>query len=80
VADLNLTGQQAVYDAVAPKMLQLKEEMDKRRAIWDKLPDEKKKLWIQKAMDDPTKDAVMKIAWQMYRYLRDNFFERTDDA
>jgi hypothetical protein len=73
--DLNLTGQQSAYNQVAPKIAVLQTEMEKRKVLWDRLPIEKKKLWVQKAMQDPTKDAVMKIAWQIFKYLRNNFFE-----
>lgn len=76
MADLNLSGQQAERDQIAPKIQQLKDRLNERKVIWDKLSDEKKKLWIQSG-----KDPVMTLAWQAYRYLRDNFFsEGVDDA
>jgi len=43
--------------------------MELRKQIWDRISFEKKKQWI---VSD--KDPIMTLAWQTYRYLRDNFF------
>ncbi len=75
MADLNLTGQQAQTNQIAPKIQTLKDRMNERKAIWDKLPDDKKKLWITSG-DDP----IMTLAWQSYRFLRDNFFNEDVDS
>lgn len=74
MADLNLNNQQQERDQIAPKIQQLKDRLNERKAIWDKLSDDKKKLWIQSG-----KDPVMTLAWQVYRYLRNNFFEEEMD-
>ena len=72
---INLTGQDEAKTQIAPKLLQLKTQMDKRKDIWDKLPVAKKKAWIQS-----DKDPIMGIAWSIYKYLRTNFFgEETDE-
>lgn len=75
MADLNLNNQQQERDQIAPKIQQLKDRLNDRKAVWDKLSDEKKKLWIQSG-----KDPVMTLAWQVYRYLRDNFFGEDIDS
>lgn len=72
---INLTGQAAAKTQIAPKLLQLKNLMDERKEIWAKLPVAKKKAWIQS-----DKDPIMGIAWDVYKYLRNNFFgEETDE-
>ena len=67
--DLNLSGQQTAVDQIAPKIQQFKNQMDLRKPVWDKLPDSKKKKWITSG-----KDPIMTTAWQIYKYLRNNFF------
>jgi len=69
MAILDLSGQQAAYNLIAPKIQQLKDAMDLRKAIWDKLPTAKKITWIQS-----DKDPIMSLAWTVYKYLRNNFF------
>ena len=71
MTDLNLTGQNVERINIAPKLLKMKNLMIERKVIWDKLPVEKKKLWIQHAS---TKDPIMDIAWDVYKWLRDNIF------
>lgn len=66
---LNLTGQQAAYNLIAPRIQQLKNAMDLRKIVWDKLPNNKKIAWIQS-----DKDPIMGLAWSVYKYLRNNFF------
>lgn len=75
MAILDLSGQQAAYNLIAPRMQQLKDAMDLRKSIWDKLPVAKKIAWIQS-----DKDPIMGLAWTIYKYLRNNFFgEETDE-
>jgi len=74
MANLNLSGQQQRRNQIAPYIQQLRDRLDERKPIWDKLPDAKKKLWITS-----NKDPVMTLAWQAYRYLRDNFFNQEVD-
>jgi hypothetical protein len=70
---LNLIDQQTYRDNIAPKVQALKEQMDKRLTIWSRLPFEKRKAWVTSG-----KDPIMTLAWQMYKYLRDNFFGEVD--
>ena len=73
---LNLTGQSIEYSDVAPKLLKLKNLLDQRKDIWNKLPLSKKKMWVTS-----NKDPIMSIAWDVYKYLRNNFFgEEHDDS
>lgn len=69
MSQLNLTGQQDVHNLIAPKIQELKNVMDARKNIWNKLPIEKKKKWVISG-----KDPIMNIAWNVYKYLRNNFF------
>lgn len=71
---LDLSGQQAAYNLFAPKIQQLKDAMDLRKPIWDKLPVNKKIAWIQSG-----KDPIMWLAWTIYKYLRNNFFGSETD-
>ncbi|GAG85791.1 unnamed protein product [marine sediment metagenome] len=67
---LDLSNQAANATAINPKIVALKNLMDLRKPIWDKLPVEKKKKWIKSG-----KDPIMTLAWQIFKYLRNNFFE-----
>ena len=73
MSQLNLENQQAAYSKISPIILRLRTEMDKRSVVWGKMSAEQKKKWVLAALNND-KDAVMKIAWQTYKYLRDNFF------
>ena len=75
--DLNLTRQSNIRNQVAPKLVQLQQAMDLRKALWDHLPDEKQRRWIQLA---PTKDPIMDIAWDVFKYLANNFFDPNSEA
>jgi len=68
--DINLTGQQTEYSTIAPKLLRIKQLMDQRKVIWDRLSDEKKKLWITS-----NKDPIMSAFAQMIQYACNNFIE-----
>ena len=74
MAILNLTDQQTAYNLIAPKSQQLKNAMDLRKPIWDKIPIAKKIAWIQS-----DKDPIMSLAWSVYKYLRNNFFGSETD-
>ena len=73
MADLTIASQKAVADQVQVKTSELNTELDKRKEVWNRMPVEKKKKWIASG-----KDPVMSLAWQNYRYLRDNFFREMD--
>lgn len=74
MATLNLSNQETAKNNISPKLLQLKQSMDTRKDIWDKLPIEKKKKWVTSG-----KDPIMNIAWDVYKYLRNNFFNEGVD-
>jgi hypothetical protein len=69
MSDLNLTGQSTLAGQVQTRIVQLRNAMDLRKEIWDRLPLAKKKAWITSG-----KDPLMTLAWKIFRYLRDNFF------
>ncbi len=76
MVNLNLNGQQSHRNNIAPHIQTLKDRLNERKVIWDKLSDEKKKLWITSG-----KDPIITLAWQSYKFLRDNFFSKeVDDA
>ena len=74
MADLNLTGQATLAGQVQTRITQLRASMDLRKEIWNRLPIAKKKAWITSG-----KDPIMTLAWQIFRYLRNNFFGREVD-
>lgn len=74
MAILNLSGQGQAKKLIEPKIQQLKEAMDLRKSIWNKLPASKKIAWIQS-----DKDPIMGLAWVIYKYLRNNFFGSETD-
>lgn len=69
MATLTLTGQEVLAGQVTTRVTQLKDSMNQRKEIWDRLPLAKKKAWITSG-----KDPIMTLSWNTYRYLRDNFF------
>ena len=69
---LNLTNQQTAVTAMAPYITGLKDRMEQRKVIWDKLPIEKKKQWVKSG-----KDPIMTLAYNTFKYLRDGFFSDT---
>lgn len=69
MSELNLTGQATSAGQIQTRINQLKAAMDLRLPIWTKLPVEKKKAWVSSG-----RDPIMTLAWNVYRYLRDNFF------
>lgn len=71
--NLTLTGQQTDYNQIAPKLLKLKQNLDLRKPIWDRLPIEKKRQWVTSG-----KDPIMNAAWDIYKYLNNNFFAREE--
>lgn len=76
MATLNLTDQSTLASAVQTRINQFRAAMELRKAIWKRLPTAKKRAWVTSG-----KDPIMTLAWKIYRYLRDNFFdEGTDNA
>jgi hypothetical protein len=68
--DLTLTNQASQASTIQTRINTLKSLMDSRLPIWKKLPDAKKKAWVTSG-----KDPIMTLAWNVYKYLRDNFFD-----
>ena len=69
MANLNLTGQNLERADIVPKLLKLKQCLDERKAIWQRITVAKRKAWVTSE-----KDPIMDIAWDIFKYLRDNFF------
>lgn len=76
MANLVLTGQSLERADVAPKLLKLKNLMLQRKEVWDAIPENKKILWVKHAA---TKDPIMDLAWDVYRWLEQNFFGGYDE-
>lgn len=74
MTDLNLSDQTTLTSAVQTRIVQMRNAMDLRLPVWQKLSDEKKKKWVKS-----DKDPLMTLAWNTYRYLRDNFFDQGVD-
>ncbi len=64
-----LTKQSIAKTSIAPKLADLKTELEKRKTLWNKVSPEAKKEWL-----DSGKDELLKMAYDKYVYLRDNFF------
>ena len=73
MAEIRLINQQAYAGNVAPKINILKNQLNARIDVWQRVSIEKKKQWVTSG-----KDPIMTLAWGMYKYLRDNFFEGVD--
>ncbi len=71
--NLNLTGQTTAGTAIQTRIVQLKNLLDQRKPFWDRMPNEKKKAWVKSE-----KDPVMNLAWDVFKYLNNNFFNRED--
>lgn len=70
MVNLNLTGQAAEASTINPKLLRIKQLMDDRKELWDKLPIAKKKKWITS-----NKDPIMTAMYQVGQYIKTNFPE-----
>lgn len=70
MATLNLSNQQAAVNQIQPYINALKTRMDERKEVWARLDRDKRVKWIKSG-----KDPIMTLAWQIYKYLRDNFFD-----
>lgn len=73
MAILNLIDQNKKATTINTHIQQLKTQMDARKEVWDKLSPERKKKWILS-----NKDPIMTLAWQIFKYLRNNFFEEAE--
>jgi len=66
---LNLIHQSIYAQQIQPKITQLKNLMNERKVLWDRLNNKKRKLWITSG-----KDPIMTLAWNVYNWLHNNFF------
>ena len=71
--NLNLTLQSSLRSQFAPVLLQLKEQMDMRSEIWNKLSLAQKKKYIKSG-----KDKVLDLYLQIIKHAIDNFPELVD--
>ena len=67
---LNLNNQQQAVDQIQPYINAFKDRMDLRKAVWDKLDNTQRKAWV---LSD--KDPVMSLAFDIWKYLKNNFYE-----
>lgn len=74
MADLNLTGQATSAGQIQTRVTQLRNALEQRKPIWDHLTDAQKKAWIASG-----KDPILSLAWDVYKYLRNNFFQKEDN-
>ena len=70
MANLTLTGQASVATAIKTKIDDLTAALDLRKNIWDSMTREKRADIITNWKQDP----IMLQAYNLYLYLRDNFF------
>ena len=70
MARLTLSNQLTEKADIAPKLVKLRGLLESRKAVWAKLPPESRRKWL-----DSGKDPILEQAWEMYVYLRDNFFQ-----
>jgi len=73
MAELNLTTQATAGAAIRTRIIQLKTLLEQRKPFWDRMPIEKKRAWI---VSD--KDPVMNLAWDIFKYLNNNFFRNEE--
>jgi len=66
---LNLTNQTIAKDTIEPKLVQLKTMLDARKEVWQRIPVEKRVVWLKS-----NKDPIMSLAWSLYKYLDKEFF------
>lgn len=69
MATLNLTGQSTSANQIQTRITQLRVAMEQRKPVWDRMPIEKKRAWIAS-----NKDPIMSLAWDVFKYLKNNFF------
>lgn len=66
--NLNLDNQRALYNAVAPYINHLRQSMDLRIPMWNKISDKRKLAWVEW-----DKDPVMKLSANIVEYFCKNF-------
>ncbi len=73
MADLTLTGQTTSSGQIQTRINTLKTLLDQRKPFWQRMSNEKKKAWVKSG-----KDPVMSLAWDVFKYLNNNFFKEED--
>ena len=66
--NLNLTNQQAICNGISLKTDQLKEILDLRSPMWNKIATQNRKEWL-----DWGKDPALNIVKDLLTYLVNNF-------
>jgi len=74
VTQLDLTLSGADKTKIQTGLAKLKEHLDQRKEVWNRIPPEKCKAWIVSDKDD-----VMSLAWNVFKYLDSNFFARKEE-
>ena len=73
MADLNLTGQGTSAGQIQTRVTQLRNAMELRKPFWDRMSIEKKRAWVASG-----KDPIMSLAWDVFKYLKNNFFTQEE--
>ena len=73
MATLNLTDQVTNASQIQTEINFLKTLLNQRKPFWDRMSIEKKRIWIKS-----NKDPVMTLAWEVFKYLKNNFFREED--
>lgn len=68
MATLNLKGQSALAASMHGRFEQLKQAMNQRREVWNKLSPVQQKAWL-----DSGKDPLMNAAYLLYKFLAEFF-------
>ena len=63
---LTVDNQKTASNQISPKIAQLTDVLDKRRAMWDRLTPLQRKKWVTLA---EKKDPVLWLAYQTWRSL-----------
>ena len=72
MAELNLNGQAGIAAQVGPKLVQLREALEQRLPVWQKLTAEQKRRWLAVAAE---RDPLLHMARQMAEYLMETWFD-----
>lgn len=71
---LEITGQSELAVSIQAKTNQLLSSLSQRVAVWEKIEEDKKKLWLNSG-----NDPILSLGWEVYRGLKD-FYEEIDHA
>lgn len=75
MAILNLTGQATSASQIQTRITQFQATMDQWKPFWDRMPIDRKIAWVKSG-----KDPIMTLAWNVYKYLNNNFFQGEDTS